>query len=103
MRSASFASTPHRSAARTGASDVPWALARMMDSSPAIGSLDPGAGGAPLQPADRPSGAADEPMAHDEGGEGADARMMSANSEQRRSVLTASGLAGAASQAGGKR
>jgi hypothetical protein len=42
-------------------------------------------------------------MAHDEGGEGADARMMSANSEQRRSVLTASGLAGAASQAGGER
>ena len=74
-----------------------------MDSSPAIGSLDPGASGAPLQPADRPSGAADEPMAHDEGGEGADARMMSANSEQRRSVLTASGLAGAASQAGGER
>jgi hypothetical protein len=59
MRSASFGSQPQRSVAWTGFSLVPCALADMMLSWPTMGSLAPGATGAPLQPSDRPSGAED--------------------------------------------
>ena len=59
MRSASFGSQPQRSLDCTGLSLVPCAFGDMMLSAPKMGSLAPGATGAPLQPSDKPSGAPD--------------------------------------------